>query len=182
MSEMVMVAMRMPLEEAQAFVKAHPGAKIYQPKKRLEQKQATLDAVLEFCRERNSPVDGARFFKYYDGRGWIDGAGNKITDWREKLIEWEGNGMNKPKTSGQVQAQQPIKVRSKEEVWKDFVEFANSLGVEKPEPKKKTETEPRSYEQSIADLLPCPWKSSNQEEQPADGEKPEDGTMVPGSV
>ena len=180
---MVMVAMRMPLEEAQAFVKTHPGAKIYQPKKRLEQKQATLDAVLEFCRERNSPVDGARFFKYYDGRGWIDGAGNKITDWREKLIEWEGNGMNKPKTGGQVQAQQVIPIKSKEQIWKEFVAFADSLknSVSLPEEKTK-ETEPRSYEQSIADLLPCPWKSRNQEEQPADGEKPEDGTVVPGSV
>jgi hypothetical protein len=104
-----MVAIRMPLEEAQAFVKEHPGAKIYQPKKRLEQKQATLDAVLDFCRERNSPVDGARFFKYYDGRGWVDGAGNKITDWREKLIEWEGNGMNKPKAGSQVQASKVFK-------------------------------------------------------------------------
>lgn len=178
-----MVAMRMPLEEAQAFVKEHPGAKIYQPKKRLEQKQATLDAVLDFCRERNSPVDGARFFKYYDGRGWVDGAGNKITDWREKLIEWEGNGMNKSKTGGQVQAQQNIPVKSREESIKEFIDFANSFKEKHRVPEEKTkETEHKSYEQQIANLLPCPWKSGNQEEQPADGEEPEDGTVVPGSV
>lgn len=146
MSEMVTVVIQMPLEEAQAFAKEHPKAKIYRPKQRQDQKQATLDAILEFCRKRNSPVDGARFFKYYDGRGWIDGAGNKITDWRKKLIEWEGYGMNKAKTGGQIQAQQEIKVKSREEQWADFFEFAASLGVKKPTP-KKTEVEPESNEQ-----------------------------------
>ena len=129
MSEMVMVAMRMPLEEAQAFVKEHPGAKIFQPKKNLEQKQATLDDVLEFCRKRNSPVDGARFFKYYDGRGWIDGAGNKITNWRDKLIEWEGNGMNKPQKP--VPGKTSVVVKHDPQKIADFMKWATEFCKEK---------------------------------------------------
>lgn len=101
MSEEVVVMMKMKREEAEAFLKLFPLAKIKELQKQtlLEKKAATLADVLAFCKERNSPVDGSRFFSYYDGRGWIDGRGNPITDWKAKLIEWEGNGKNnKPKS------------------------------------------------------------------------------------
>lgn len=108
MSEEVVVMMKLKREEAEAFLKLFPLAKIKElqkPQDRLEAKAATLADVLAFCKDRNSPVDGSRFFSYYDGRGWVDGRGEKITDWKSKLIEWEGNGKNNRRKPFQTAAE-----------------------------------------------------------------------------
>jgi hypothetical protein len=51
-----------------------------------------------------------RFFNYYEPRGWVDAKGDKIEDWRKKIIEWEKNGKNnrrnpnRPMTAAEYEA------------------------------------------------------------------------------
>lgn len=122
MSEEVAVVIKASPEVAQAFMKLFPGAQIRKIKKPEEkppepQQQAApeeeakpvqastpadreklLREIMLFCQERKNHVDPVRFFNYYDGRGWMDAAGKKITDWKAKLIDWEKNGIqSKPK-------------------------------------------------------------------------------------
>lgn len=116
MSEQVAVIIPASLEVAQAFQKIFPNAQIRRIKRKEEQQPeqpnepvnacATADReklcrdIVAYCQERNSDVDGIRFFNYYDGRNWIDASGKKITDWKSKVIEWEHNGLTtKPKPS-----------------------------------------------------------------------------------
>ena len=109
MNEDVAVVIKTSPEAAQAFLKIFPGAQIRRIKKpenkppepakepikadTREDREKLLNEIVAFCHERNNKVDGCRFFSYYDGRGWLDGAGNKITDWKQKVIEWENNGI-----------------------------------------------------------------------------------------
>lgn len=104
MSEEVIVMMKLPREQADAFLKLFPLAKVKELKP-VEKKPATLEDVLAFCRERNSPVDGSRFFSYYNDRGWRDGRGDIVTDWKGKLIEWESNGKNNKRKQFQTAAE-----------------------------------------------------------------------------
>lgn len=122
MSEEVAVVIKASPEVAQAFMKLFPSAQIRKIKKPEEkppepQQQAApeeeakpvqastpadreklLREIMLFCQERKNHVDPVRFFNYYDGRGWMDAAGKKITDWKAKLIDWEKNGIvNKPR-------------------------------------------------------------------------------------
>ena len=116
MSEQVAVIIPVPMEMAQAFQKIFPNAQIRRIKGKEEPKQETqkepvkastmadreklMHEIVAYCRERNSDVDGVRFFNYYDGRNWIDASGKKITDWKAKVVEWEHNGLTtKPKPS-----------------------------------------------------------------------------------
>ena len=50
----------------------------------------TLDEVVAYCRERNSPVDPKRFYDYFAVSGWVDGQGQPVRNWKQKLITWEG--------------------------------------------------------------------------------------------
>lgn len=116
MSEQVAVIIPVPMEMAQAFQKIFPNAQIRRIKCKEEPKQETqqepvkastmadreklMHDIVAYCKERNSNVDGVRFFNYYDARNWIDATGKKITDWKSKVEEWEHNGLNqnsKPK-------------------------------------------------------------------------------------
>lgn len=50
----------------------------------------TLDEVVAYCRERNSPVDPKRFYDYFAVSGWVDSQGQPVRNWKQKLITWEG--------------------------------------------------------------------------------------------
>jgi hypothetical protein len=59
----------------------------------------TLQEVEEYNNSRGGIVDAKKFFDYYEAGNWKDQKGNKIKNWRQKLITWE-NKTNTTKTTG----------------------------------------------------------------------------------
>ena len=55
-------------------------------------KKPTLEEVEEYCKERNSNVDPKVFYEYFETGGWVDSKGNKVKNWKQKLITWESRG------------------------------------------------------------------------------------------
>jgi len=124
MNEEVAVIIPTSPDMAQAFQKIFPNAQIRRIKRKEQppeqpqennepnaetpvERERLLKKIIEFCQERKSPVDAVRFFNYYDGRGWMDNNGNKITDWKRKIIAWETNGiMNRPNKSQPLNKQE----------------------------------------------------------------------------
>lgn len=49
----------------------------------------TLEEVQEYCKERKNNVDPKKFYDYYEVNDWIDNKGNKVRNWKQKLITWE---------------------------------------------------------------------------------------------
>lgn len=49
----------------------------------------TLEDVKAYVKERNSNVDPVKFFEYYEAGNWIDGKGNPVKNWKQKLLTWE---------------------------------------------------------------------------------------------
>lgn len=62
----------------------------------------TLEEIRAYCKERNSCVDADKFFEYFDTGGWVDSKGNKVKNWKQKIITWEKYGGNRssPQTQG----------------------------------------------------------------------------------
>ena len=58
----------------------------------------TLEEVQAYCLERNNNVDAQKFYDYYTASEWHDGKGNKVKNWKQKVITWErdGNGQAPP--------------------------------------------------------------------------------------
>ena len=49
----------------------------------------TLEEVTAYVKERGSSVDPLRFWSYYEEGKWTDAKGNKVRNWKQKLITWE---------------------------------------------------------------------------------------------
>lgn len=56
----------------------------------------TLEDIQEYCKSRHNNVDAQRFLDYYEASGWKDSKGNKVKNWKQKVITWE-KGEPKPK-------------------------------------------------------------------------------------
>lgn len=49
----------------------------------------TLKDIEEYCKLRNNNVNAKTFFDYYEAGNWIDAKGNKVKNWKQKIITWE---------------------------------------------------------------------------------------------
>lgn len=59
----------------------------------------TLDDVKAYCVERKNNVDPQKFYDYFNASDWVDSKGNKVKNWKQKVITWEGFSNDK-KTVG----------------------------------------------------------------------------------
>ena len=50
----------------------------------------SLEDIEDYCRERGNNVDPKKFFDYFSASNWVDGKGNKVRNWKQKVITWEG--------------------------------------------------------------------------------------------
>ena len=49
----------------------------------------TLEEIQAYCLKRNNKVNPITFYDYYEAGNWIDAKGNKIKNWKQKIITWE---------------------------------------------------------------------------------------------
>ena len=65
----------------------------------------TLEEVQKYITEKGYKVDGKKFMEYFSESGWVDSKGNKVRNWKQKIITWSG-GRNEPvnKTSETMKA------------------------------------------------------------------------------
>jgi gas vesicle protein len=50
----------------------------------------TVEEIRDYCLERNNNVNPQKFFDHYSVADWHDVNGNKIRNWKQKVIRWEG--------------------------------------------------------------------------------------------
>ena len=62
----------------------------------------SLEEIEDYCKSRNNNVDAKRFFDYFNASEWVDSKGNKVRNWKQKVITWEGYS-KEVKKDGQTQ-------------------------------------------------------------------------------
>ena len=62
----------------------------------------TLADVESYCKERGNNISAKRFFDYYTANEWKDGKGNKVKNWKQKVISWERSN------DGRVTYEKPV--------------------------------------------------------------------------
>lgn len=66
------------------------------PNSKKEKKNPTLEEIQNYITEKNLKVDGKQFYNYFTEGNWIDSKGNKVKNWKQKLLTWNGYvGTNK---------------------------------------------------------------------------------------
>ena len=71
--------------------------KIRQDKNRIDKnnkKAPTLEEIQNYITEKNLKVDGKQFYDYFTEGNWIDSKGNKVKNWKQKLLTWDRYGTN----------------------------------------------------------------------------------------
>jgi len=82
----------------------------------------TLEEIETYCKERNNNVNPKTFYEYFETGNWIDSKGNKVKNWKQKIITWEKS--NQTKNNLKVSNELPnweIKEEEKSEELKDFL-------------------------------------------------------------
>lgn len=77
--------------------------KIYKRAKTRRMKEfvpPTLEEIENYCKSRNNNVDAKRFLDYYTAAEWVDTKGNKVRNWKLKVITWEGNDNGRTNANG----------------------------------------------------------------------------------
>lgn len=54
-------------------------------------KKPTLEEVKNYCLQRNNDVNYKTFYDYYEASNWVDAKGNKVKNWKQKVITWENH-------------------------------------------------------------------------------------------
>ena len=94
----------------------------------------TLEEVKAYCTERKNNVDPHKFFDYFNtpdaqGRTWIDSKGNKVKNWKQKMITWEQHSSTesskKPEQPKQTNKQLQYPQRSYSD--KDYADLERKL-------------------------------------------------------
>lgn len=57
----------------------------------------TLEEVQAYCRERNNSVNPQKFYDYFSASDWVDSKGNKVRNWKQKVITWEAHSDPAPR-------------------------------------------------------------------------------------
>ena len=63
--------------------------------KRGKFKKPTLEEIEEYIKEKNMNVNAKTFYDYFETSNWVDSKGNKVKNWKLKLITWNSYGKDK---------------------------------------------------------------------------------------
>lgn len=53
-----------------------------------EREKPTLDEIQNYVSEKNLNVDAKQFYDYFEAGNWIDSKGNKVRNWKQKILTW----------------------------------------------------------------------------------------------
>lgn len=51
----------------------------------------TLETITAYVKEKGYNVDPKMFFEYFTESGWVDSRGNKVKNWKQKIITWHNH-------------------------------------------------------------------------------------------
>jgi hypothetical protein len=64
--------------------------------KEVNKNTPTLEEIKDYCLNvRHNKVDYKKFYDYFTEGNWIDSKGNKVKNWKQKIITWEKNTTDK---------------------------------------------------------------------------------------
>ena len=49
----------------------------------------SLDDIKNYIGEKKLKVDAKQFFDYFETGNWVDAKGNKVKNWKQKLLTWD---------------------------------------------------------------------------------------------
>ena len=54
-----------------------------------------LEEIVDYISEKKLSVDANKFFEYFEAGNWIDAKGNRVKNWKQKLLTWDSHSSKK---------------------------------------------------------------------------------------
>lgn len=54
----------------------------------------TLQEISDYVKTKKYTIDPKTFFDYFTESGWVDSKGNKVKNWKQKIITWQNHQKN----------------------------------------------------------------------------------------
>ena len=58
---------------------------------RRESKAPTLKEIADYIKDKNLVVNPKDFYEYFEAGNWIDSKGNKVKNWKQKILTWNNH-------------------------------------------------------------------------------------------
>lgn len=62
----------------------------------------TLEEIKNYIEEKNLNVNANDFYQYFEEGNWIDSKGNKVKNWKQKLLTWNKYKSNNARNTNQT--------------------------------------------------------------------------------
>lgn len=62
--------------------------KEYIKEKNIKKEKPSLEEIQNYILEKGLSVDAKKFFEYFEEGNWIDSKGQKVINWKQKLLTW----------------------------------------------------------------------------------------------
>ena len=49
----------------------------------------SVSEIAKYIADKSLNVDANKFFNYFDESGWVDSKGNKVKNWKQKILTWD---------------------------------------------------------------------------------------------
>ena len=101
----------------------------------------TLQEISSYVAEKKLNVDAQKFFDYFDVSGWVDSKGNKVRNWKQKLITWHSNAKphtpanNAPSFKDEILQRQFTSDKIKEALKGQGIDWLDLVNKKAPMPK-----------------------------------------------
>ena len=60
-------------------------------------KHPTVDEIKSYIESKNLNVDANKFFNYFEAGNWVDSKGNKVKNWKQKVLTWDNHAPKQKK-------------------------------------------------------------------------------------
>jgi hypothetical protein len=78
-----------------SFIESETKVSSLPIKKELKREKVTLKEISDYIKDKNLSVDAKLFFDYFEAGNWIDSKGNKVKNWKQKLLTWSSHSNKK---------------------------------------------------------------------------------------
>lgn len=90
------------------------------PKKEKEFVPPTFEQILEYAKSRGREDIAKKFYDYFSAGEWVDSKGQKVRNWKQKFITWEGHNAKSQTPTEVKSASDEIRDKQVEELLKLF--------------------------------------------------------------
>ena len=61
---------------------------------KIKRVKPTLEEIQDYIKQKDLKVDGKQFYDYFETGNWVDSKGNKVKNWKQKLLTWNSYKKN----------------------------------------------------------------------------------------